>query len=160
MKSLRDPLKWIACYQIAGALLATQVLERQLSTFVTGGPIAWLFLAVVTTFFTLNGVAGVLLLRGAPRGRTLTTIAQLPQVLWADVPGFLYYATCGASFALNWRQDWVGFTTGMGSQFSLFVRHLPDTDSSVAINFVPLVVLYVLYRRKPQVAVTSRLTSA
>src|SRR6266516_6621750 len=105
MKSLRDPLKWIACYQIAGALLATQVLERQLSTFVTGGPIGWLFLAVVAGFFTLNGVAGVLLLRGAPRGRTLTTIAQLPQVLWADVPGFLYYATCGASFALNWRQD-------------------------------------------------------
>ncbi len=160
MKSLRDPLKWIGCYQIAGALLATQVLERQLSTFVTGGPIGWLFLAVVTSFFTLNGVAGVLLLRGAPRGTTFTTIAQVPQVLWADVPGFLYYATCGASFALNWRQDWVGFTTGIGSQFSLFVRHVPETDSSVAINFVPLVVLYVLYRRKPQVAVTSRLTSA
>ncbi len=90
----------------------------------------------------------------------MTTIAQLPQVLWADVPGFLYYATCGASFALNWRQDWVGFTTGIGSQFSLFVRHVPETDSSVAVNFVPVVVLYVLYRRKTQVAVASRLTSA
>jgi hypothetical protein len=148
VKSLRDPLKWIGCYQIGGALLATEVLQRQLSTFVTGGPIGWLFLAVITGFFTLSGVAGVFLLRGAPLGKTLTVIAQVPQVLWVDMPGLLYYATCGASFALNWRKDWLGFTPGIGSQFSLFVRHVPGDSSRFAVNFVPLVVLYVLYRRK------------
>ena len=160
MKSLRDPLTWIGWYQIGGALLATEVLQRQFSTFVTRGPIGWLLLAVITGFFTLSGVAGVFLLRGAPLGKTLSLIAQVPQVLWVDMPGLLYYATCGASFALNWRQDWFGFTAGIGSQFSLFVRHVPEDSTRFAVNCVPLVVLYVLYRRKTHVSVTRRLTSA
>ena len=155
MKSLRDPLKWIGCYQIGGALLATQVLQRQFATFLHAGAVGWLFLVVVTSFFTLNGVAGILLLRGAPVGRTLTVIAQVSQLPSVDMQGLLYHVICGASFALNWQQDWFGLTTSFGSQFSLFVRHVPAAGSRFAVNLVPLVLLYLLRSAGTQVA-TSR----
>ena len=161
MKFLRDPLKWIGCYQIGSAFLATEVLQRQFATFLHAGPIGWLFLFVVTSFLTLNGIAGVLLLRGAPAGSTLTVIAQVLQVPSVDMPGLLYYAISGASFALNWQQDWFGFTTGIGSQFSLFVRHVPEGGSRFAVNFVPLALLYLLRRARARAAtLSSRLTSA
>ena len=161
MKSLRDPLKWIGCYQIGGALLGTEVLQRQFATFLHAGPIGWFFLLVVTSFFTLNGIAGVLLLRGAPVGSTLTVIAQVLQVPSIDVPGLLYYAISGVSFAMNWQQDWFGFTTSLGSQFSLFVRHVPEGGSRFAVNLVPLVLLYLVRRARTRPAtLSSRLTSA
>jgi hypothetical protein len=152
VKWLRDPLKWIGCYQIGAALFATEVLQRQFSAFLAGGPVGWLAFVLITGFFTLNAVAGVLLLRGAPRAKAFTVVAQLPQVLWADMPGLLYYVTCGVSLALNWQHDWFGFTTSAGSQVSLFVRHVPQSGSAgFAVNFVPLAVLYILYRWRNQI---------
>jgi hypothetical protein len=130
-------------------LLATYVVGPQAPQFFAAGPVGWIFFLVVGSFYTLTGVGAVLLLRGSARGKELTLLAQLPQLVQVRTSILVWYITNGASLTLNWEPGWVGFRTSLGSQFSLFFRHGPafnTADSYFAVNLVPVVVLYALLR--------------
>jgi hypothetical protein len=130
-------------------LLATYVIVQQAPQFFAAGPVGWCVFLLVGSFYTLNGVGAVLLLRGSARGSNLTFLAQLPQLVQFRTSVLVWYITNAASLTLNWEPGWVGFRARLGSQFSFFLRHGPafDTaDSDFAVNLVPFLVLYVLLR--------------
>ncbi len=149
--SPRDPLTWIGFFQIGGVLLATYVIGGQAPGFLAAGPEGWAFFLLIAGFYTLSGVGAILLLRGSARGRQLTCLVQLPQLFQVRTTLVSWYITNGASLTLNWEPGWTGFKTGLGSQFTLLWGVSPVVSvgiSYVAINFVPLGILYALLRSR------------
>ena len=132
----------IAYYQIAGALVGAYSVAQM----IVAGAVHFLWLIPMIAFFAINALAGVLILRGSPRALLATVLAQIPQLVDAKTSGFFYHLLSGASFAFRWQQGFVGFPFSVGGQFSIVWGDFSSTPTWHAINFVPFLVLYAVFR--------------
>ncbi len=136
--------RWIAYYQIAGALLGAYSVVQLI---VAGSAkVAWLI--PMTAFFAINALAGVLVLRGSPPAFVVTVLAQVPQLVDAKTSRFFYHLLSGASFGFRWQEGFVGFASTVGGQFSMLWGDFSSTPTWHAINFVPILVLYAIFRAR------------
>lgn len=145
---LRVSRRGIAIVQIVGASMATPFLWRALPPALAST--AWPFLAVAMALYTVEGVAGLLLLRGSSVGKILTVLAQLPQVVQTQNRHLAWSFTSAASLCIAHAAHFTGFTVGLGSGFTFFLPQNSSpfhrTRSEIAVNLVPLAILFVLYR--------------
>ena len=104
-------------------------------------------LAAFCLFFTLIGVAGVLLLRNHRWGVPLSLIAQGVQIPVFLSPGASYYANAGLGLRLTADTAWnVGFYAHLGTQLH-YSWESSRTTTTVGINLVAAVLLYLLITR-------------
>lgn len=134
---MRTRQRVAAVAQIAGGLTGFGLLYSYVWP-VLGGALQFVPL-VFLSFSGLCLVAGVSLWRGEDRGRTLTVVAQLPQILAVAGPEFAFRLQAGPQVLVIWDalgvRYWAGFTAG-------FHRNVVAADAAyVAINLAPLLVL-------------------
>jgi len=110
-----------------------------------------------TSFFTLIGVAGVLLLRNHRLGVPLSLVVQGMQVPVLLSSGASYYANAGLGLRLTADSAWnLGFYFHLGTE--LHYSWLSDrSETTVGINLVAVILLYLLVTRveEPPPLVTS-----
>jgi hypothetical protein len=138
----------IGIFQIVGASIATPFLWRALPLALPST--VWPFLAVAMALYTVEGIAGLLVLRGSSLGKMLTVLAQLPQVVQVQNRNLAWSFTSAASLCIAHAAHFTGFTFGLGSRFTFFLPQnsspFGETRSEIAVNLVPLAILFALYR--------------
>jgi hypothetical protein len=146
---LRQVIAWI---QIAGAAWGAPATYAFL-THPTGG-LGVLF-AAFTLFFTLIGLAGILLLRNHRWGIPLSLIAQGMQLPVLLSPGASYYANAGLGLRLTADTAWnLGFYIHLGTQLH-YSWESDRTTTTIGINLVAAALLYLLVTRVEE-PITSR----
>ena len=138
---LRQIIAWI---QIAGAAWGAPATY----TFLThpSGELG-LLAAAFSLFFTLIGLAGILLLRNHRWGVPLSLIVQGMQVPVLLSPGASYYANAGLGLRLTADTAWnLGFYAHLGTQLH-YSWESDRTTTTVGINLVAAVLLYLLATR-------------
>jgi hypothetical protein len=100
-----------------------------------------------TLFFTLLGVAGILLVRNHRWGLPLSLLVQGMQIPIFLSPGPSYYSSAGLGIRLSLDSQWnFGFYTFFGTQ--LHYSWQSDRNSTtVGINLVAAALVYLLASR-------------
>ena len=137
-RRLRLVIGWI---EVFGAALGTPVSYQLFSAGVLS------FAAAFTLFFTLLGVAGVLLVRNRPWGVPLSLLVQGMQVPVFLSSGPSYYASSGLGLFLTMDFNWDGsFYTFLGTLLH-YSWQSDRTTTAVGVNVVAAVLLYLLMAR-------------
>jgi hypothetical protein len=138
---LRQIIAWI---EIAGAAWGTPA-SCALFSEARGGLVA-LGIAFAL-FFTVIGLAGVLLLRNHAWGVPLSLCAQGMQLPVFLSPGPSYYANAGLGLRLTADTDWnLGWYVHLGTQLH-YSWQSDRTTTTIGINAVAAVLLYLLIAR-------------
>jgi hypothetical protein len=131
---LRQIIAWI---EIAGAAWGTPA-SYALFTEVSALAIAF------ALFFTLIGVAGVLLLRNHAWGVPLSLVAQGMQVPVFLSPGPSYFSDAGLGLLLTADTHWnLGYYIHIGTELH-YSWQSDRTATTIGINVVAAVLLYLL----------------
>jgi hypothetical protein len=150
---LRHIIAWI---QIAGAAWGAPATYAFLTH--PTGPLGLVF-AAFSLFFTLIGLAGILLLRNHRWGVPLSLIVQGMQLPVLLSPGASYYANAGLGLRVFADTAWqFGFYAHLGTQFH-YSWESDRTTTAVGINLVAAALLYLLVTRVEE-PVASRETPA
>src|SRR5215467_6533843 len=138
---LRLAIGW---FEVFGASLGALVTYRIFPQLASAVP--WLALAFVL-FFTLIGVAGILLIRNHRWGLPLSLLMQGMQIPVFLSPGPSYYSNAGLRLRLYMDSHWhLGFYAFFGTQ--LTYSWLSDQSSTtVGINLVAVALLWLLATR-------------
>jgi hypothetical protein len=138
---LRHIIAWI---QIAGAAWGAPATYIFLTH--PTGQVGGLF-AAFSLFFTLIGLAGILLLRNHPWGVPLSLIVQGMQLPVILSPGASYYANAGLGLRVTMDTAWnFGFYAHLGTQLH-YSWESDRTTTALGINLVAAALLYLLVMR-------------
>ena len=147
---LRLAIGWFEVFGASfGALIAYQLF---------GQVVAVLPLLAVgfILFFTLIGLAGILLVRNHPWGVPLSLIMQGMQVPVFLSPGPSYYANAGLGLRLSVDSQMnLGFYTFFGTQLH-YSWQSDRTATTVGVNLVAVALIYLLIARVEEPAVKGR----
>jgi hypothetical protein len=140
---LRQAIAWI---EIAGAAWGAS-LSYSLYAQIGAGVVVLVLAIAFTLFFTLIGLAGVLLLRNHRWGVPLSLVAQGIQLPVFLSSGPSYYSNAGLGLRLTADTDWnVGFYVHLGTQLH-YSWQSDRTTTTIGINVVAAVLLYLLVAR-------------
>jgi hypothetical protein len=138
---LRLAIGWLEVFGASlGALVAYQIFPQLAAVLL---PLAVAFIL----FFTLIGLAGILLVRNHPWGLPLSLLAQGIQIPVFLSPGPSFYSSAGLGLRLTVDSHWSpGFYVFFGTQLH-YSWQSDRTTTAVGINLVAAVILYLLVTR-------------
>ena len=157
--ALGDPLYLLAygqvglgCLSIWGLFLSSPSLDTQIGYVIVGALV----------LVALPCVAGVLLLKGRAEGITCTRVLQLLQLIQFGSGNLQFGFVSGLGVFVGFKGPWLGANFSLGGSFSLLFRggDHPDTPLSFAVNFVPIVFLWLLAQSRPSLSTLSRRRAA
>ena len=144
---IANPPKLIAYSLIWGAATGTWALVQSLlsgdilqRSVVTLAP-----LIIILGYYTVCGVAGVLLVRGSRRARVPVVLALIPQLLQLQGPGILYQLACGVYATIFVVRPGTVVEFGLDFGFtSTFSMQLGDVAPplGIAVNIVAAAMLW------------------
>ena len=141
--------KTVAVVEILGASWSVLAAVHLFLT-TPGILIPWSFLIITLGWFSLVGLAGVLLLRDKRSGWTLSVVAQALQLLQITAGSVAFRLLAGPQATVSLVEGHLRWFVGMTSSIGLW-REQGD-PALIAVNFVPLLLLGALAQRPQALA--------
>jgi hypothetical protein len=144
---IANPPKLIAYSLIWGTATGTWALVQSLfgEDILPRSAVTLAFLVFFLGYYTVCGVAGVLLVRGSRRAKVPVILALVPQLVQLQGPGILYQLVCGVYATIFVVRPGTTFEFGLDFGFtSTFSMQLGDVAPplGIAVNVVAAAMLW------------------
>ena len=149
---IEDNMKYIGYYQLAGGLIGIILTLRVFIHEPSFSGLSLLFYAIAFLLFGFSIFCGNLLRKGNTKGLSLSTYNQLVQILQFSISivGFTYYSGIAFSIGFNWIDKVPDVNIAL-SQWQFRYTETDMDHSSVYINFVPLLIIYFIWKIEKEI---------